>query len=115
MGRSGSHSAGMQVCKMAGPLGGKKPLFNDFFVSIVVIVGTLIIAPRPPKKEEQNTYIEKFEIVPGVAHLQFKLLHFLDSCFSLILMCVSHVTDHKCQLSVSKNLIRFLHVSCNMA
>ncbi len=41
----------------AAPLGGKKPLFNDFFVSIVVIVGTLIIAPPPPHlpKKEPNT------------------------------------------------------------
>lgn len=83
MGRSGSHSVGMQVCKMAGALGGKKPLFNDFFVSIVVIVGTLIIAPLHPlpKKKEQNTYIEKFKHLKSFLewHLQFKLMHFLDS------------------------------------
>lgn len=63
MGRSGSHSVGMQVCKMAGPLGEKKPLFNDFFVSIILIVGTLIIAPLhpPTPKKGQNTFIEKFK------------------------------------------------------
>ncbi len=40
--------------------GEKKPLFNDFFVSIVVIVGTLIIAPPHLPKKEPNTYIETF-------------------------------------------------------
>lgn len=72
MGRSGSHSVGMQVCKMAGPLGERKPLFNYFFVSIVVIVGTLIIAPlHPLPKKKRTEYIhrnvETFEIAPGVA------------------------------------------------
>lgn len=72
MGRSGSHSVGMQVCKMAGPLGEKKPLFNDFFVSIILIVGTLIIAPlHPPTPKKRTEYIyrkvQTFEMVPGVA------------------------------------------------
>lgn len=61
--------------------GGKKPLFNDFFVSIVVIVGTLIIAPPTPQNRTEYIHrkVQTFEIAPGVAHLQFKLMHFLDS------------------------------------
>lgn len=52
--------------------GEKKPLFNDFFVSIVVIVGTLIISPlHPLPKKKRTEYIHRkvqtFEIVPGVA------------------------------------------------
>ncbi len=38
--------------------GEKKPLFNDFFVSIVVIVGTLIIAP-PHLPKKRTEYIHR--------------------------------------------------------
>lgn len=42
-------------------IGGKKPSFNYFFVSIVVVVGTLIIVPLHPlpKKKETTEYIHR--------------------------------------------------------
>lgn len=62
-------------------IGGKKPSFNYFFVSIVVVVGTLIIVPLhplPKKKKQQNTYIEKLKHSFSDWHLQVKLMHFMD-------------------------------------